>query len=237
MSHAVALWNPFAVAAPPARLSPSKNAGPVLEHLPGMADVAAYLEGRMATVTARLAELRRGHSAERQALQRESQELEEALSACKAKQCDPWKYEGRLLADLMAARGSRDAAQLAKLRGLLRAGSWWTHERVHTGDEAAKTLETLWHDHPGDDLPHRAETLRLLRSREIGAALEPAVSHIEDRFASWWRQWKLADAAGAKAAAEALKAEIGHLRAVRDFLYIRRLYPVLARHTLGSAGT
>jgi hypothetical protein len=234
MSHAVALWNPFAPTAPAAPPSPSPKAGPILEHLPGMADVAAYLEGRMATVTARLAELRRGHSSERQALQRESQELEEALSACRAKQCDPWKYEGRLLTDLMAARGSHDTAQTAKLRGLLRAGSWWTHERVHTGAEAAKTLETLWHDHPGDDLPHRAETLRLLRSSEIGAALEPAVAHIEERFATWWRQWKLADAAGARAAAEALKAEIGHLRAVRDYLYIRRLYPLLARHAIGA---
>jgi hypothetical protein len=234
MSQAVALWNPFAIAAPAAPVSTPTKSAPTLEHLPGMADVAAYLEKRMAMATARLAELRRGHSAERQALQRESHELEEALSACKAKQCDPWKYEGQLFADLMAARAERDEARTAALRGLLRAGSWWAHERIHTGAEAAKTLETLWHDHPGDDLPHRAETLRLVRSDETGAALESAVAHIEDRFAAWWRQWKLADAAGAKAAAEALRAEIGHLRAVRDFLYVRRLYPVLARHAAGA---
>lgn len=234
MSQAVALWNPFALAAPAAPVSPPAKSAPAPERLPGMADVAAHLERRLAAITVRLAELRRGHSAERQSLQRESRELEDALSACKAKQCDPWKYEGRILADLMAARAAKDAAQTATLRGLLRAGSWWTHERIHSGAEAAKTLETLWHDHPGDDLPHRAETLRLVRSDEIGASLEPAIAHIEDQFASWWREWKLADAAGAKAAAEALQAEIGHLRAVRDYLYVRRLYPLLARHAIAA---
>ena len=47
-------------------------------------------------------------------------------------QLDPWKTEQHLLSDLVAAKRSQDHVRIELLRGLLRAGSWFSYPRPTT---------------------------------------------------------------------------------------------------------
>lgn len=170
--------------------------------------------------------------------------------------CDPWKYEPILLEELYRLKisGGADATDLNELRGMIRAGSWMTYDRMNDREAVARLgtvrdreqADWMWKIRNAD--PSTAKELaenrdevfadldrigRDLHTEKTGEALESAVSSLESLMASTWHQLKKAMAMHGMTWEEARKnpvtkvlvEEIDALRPVRDLAYFRRLYP------------
>lgn len=196
------------------------------EHLHSVTDLHAYLEER-------------GHKD----------------ACAHAYSCDPWKYEPILLDDLIAERaGANDPARINTLRGLIRAGSWMSYEPV-TEEDVQKRLSAVqrreeedWmsrvrradpataKEHLENMEEQKQEFERVRRAISdgvVGEGLEEAVRIIENFNAYAWTETKKTLAAKGlmwqdarrDPAVRPLIDEIEKLRAVRDLLYHRRVYP------------
>lgn len=177
--------------------------------------------------------------------------------------CDPWKYEPILLDDLIAERvGANDPVRINALRGLIRAGSWMTYEPVTESDVQRKLSdiqrreEADWMSRVRRSDPDTAKELlenmeeqreefervrRAIHEGVVGETLEDAVRTIENFNAFAWTEAKKTLAAKGLAwqdarrdpAVRPLIEEIEKLRAVRDLLYFRRIYPSWAAESVG----
>ncbi len=173
--------------------------------------------------------------------------------------CDPWKYEPVLLDELFTERrGSADPEKIKQLRGLIRAGSWMSYPRT-TEKMALDDLSAIhraetqeWHErirHADPDtakelaenrnelLAELAEVDRAITQKTTGDALDPAARTIEDLLGhEWYTVKQLMATKGLdwrSAQTDHLTAthieEIEKLRALRDFIYYRLLYPTWAK--------
>ncbi|MDQ7814963.1 MAG: hypothetical protein RDU25_04135 [Patescibacteria group bacterium] len=173
--------------------------------------------------------------------------------------CDPWKYEPILLDQLFAERrGAADPEKINRLRGLIRAGSWMNYPRT-TEKMALEDLAVVrrsetqdWHErirHADPDtskelaknrdelLEELTEAEQALTKKTTGDGLDPAARTVEDLLGHEWFSMKQLIAANGlnwqAARTHHLTAariqEIERLRALRDFIYYRLLYPTWAK--------
>lgn len=150
-------------------------------------------------------------------------------------QCDPWKYEPLLLDDLLKARTFQSPEEIHQLRGLIRAGSWNTYEHQEQ-DDILKRLKEL-REIEKQEAPHIDRVIADIRNNVIGEALEISVHTIENMNVTAWHQLKRyhgirgeqAHIEKPNALTEQLHAELTLIRPIRDLLYFRRLYPILAQ--------
>lgn len=176
--------------------------------------------------------------------------------------CDPWKYEPLLLDDLIKERaGTNDPDRLNELRGLIRAGSWMTYGPTkESGVRGALSKLKLYEEQDWLSRIRRADpdtskeyreglneemrdldlVARALDDGWTGDKAEDAVRVIENVNASLWLEIKKILAAHGLPWQESsrnkltkpLYDEIERIRALRDFLYFRRLYPKRAKEAL-----
>ncbi|MFZ2803757.1 MAG: hypothetical protein WA001_00890 [Patescibacteria group bacterium] len=173
--------------------------------------------------------------------------------------CDPWMYEPILLDELIAERAqassrSTSKGSVDKLRELIRAGSWMTHERVLKDDalEQLKRVTQLeeqdWqtkirHADPDtskelkgnlkDAQAELATVARTITDGLYGQDAEPAVRSIEDLSVQAWLELKKIlishqmdfTEAWTNPLTKPLVQELETLRPLRDYLYFEYLYP------------
>ncbi len=246
-----------------------------LEHLPMMEDVQAHLLTKIHNeVVPQLRESQHVLEAKSstpeqkrhaehviQALKKRYTHLEDAAMDCAKLKCDPWKFEGVIVDDLVRElMENTDPAHLNHLRGLLRAGSWWMHTTPQTNADALETLHRVRHDEENywawrirhtNTAPQDSENIQVLELRRdqsvhaldaiesqikhnvIGEALEPSVRTVDQLYARAWLNYKKLEAAhSAPNVILDLKHDTERLRVLRNFLYYRRLYPNQARASL-----
>lgn len=174
--------------------------------------------------------------------------------------CDPWKYEPLLLEELYRLKRTEgaDAAELNEIRGMIRAGSWMTYERLDDRTAVAglgtvrerEQADWLWKirnadpDTAKEHAENRDQLLadidrieRELYAGKIGESLENTTTSVESLMAGAWHELKKAiamhgltwDDVKKHPATKGLFEEIEALRPVRDLAYYRRLYPHQAR--------
>jgi len=173
--------------------------------------------------------------------------------------CDPWKYEPVLIDELFSERrNENNPEKIREIRGLIRAGSWMSYprttEKMALDDLAAihRTETQDWHErirHADPDtakeltenrnelLAELAEINRAITEKTTGETLEPAARTIENLLGHQWYTMKKMMAANGldwkTAQNHHLTAthikEIEKLRALRDFIYYRLLYPTWAK--------
>lgn len=151
--------------------------------------------------------------------------------------CDPWIYEPILLQEIKDARKQNDAQACNHLRGLMRAASWQTYERL---DEETpwQILQSL----RSAQMPlHLIEQLeQTLRDKRTGPDVEQSLQSIEDINQRAWLDLKRVLAPHGYTPKQAITnhfaaAEIKHLeeiRKLRDLLIYRRIYPNWAKRSL-----
>ena len=159
-------------------------------------------------------------------------EIERLEKACgEAYSCNPWRYEPELLDKLMSLRSSgASSAAIDRIRGLIRAGSWMHYPRIEERS-IIEDVRRLRRVEPTLG-PALDEVERLVTAHVLGAALEPAVRTIEDLSLRTWLMLKKADQLSGQVnsvTSTALRTELDDLRAVRDTLYFRCLYPTIAK--------
>lgn len=171
--------------------------------------------------------------------------------------CNPWKYEPLLLDDLIQARVMESPQDIHKLRGIIRAGSWNTYERESIPDilKRLKHLRDIVEFHRRaltdprdtsttrehlDDLDEELEgidkVIADVSSGVIGEPLEVSVRTIEDINVTTWHKLKQHHIIRGErpqpdrpdTLTKQLYQELALIRPIRDLLYLRRLYPVLA---------
>ena len=164
--------------------------------------------------------------------------------------------------DLIKERvGTNDPERLSELRGLIRAGSWMTYERqdhasVQSALKQLRLYEELdWLSRIREADPDTSKEFREGMREELGDLdrvrqaihdgltgdeVEQATRTIEDINATLWLEIKKILAAHGLPWQEAsrhrltkpLYQQIERIRALRDFLYFRRLYPKRAAAAL-----
>jgi hypothetical protein len=155
--------------------------------------------------------------------------------------CDVWKVERSLLDDMDAVS---DLAETQRLRGLIRAASWMTHDRPASSslmlrarlmqerfetkrNELARTDEAEakeWEE----EIAMATRIVEALQRQISGEALEPAVHAFETLYRRSLHDYENAMRLGKqvpKKMVELAKTEVESLRPLRDELYFRRLYP------------
>ncbi len=194
--------------------TPTIPEGP--EHLHLIHDLQAYL-------------------AEPRTQERAFERLQRETACADVFRCDPWKYEPLLLDDLLKARTFQLPEEIQQLRGLIRAGSWNTYERQEQ-DDILKRLKEL-REIEKQEAPHIDRVIADIRNGVIGEALEISVRTIENINVTAWHQLKRYHGIRGEQAhiekpnvlTEQLHTELTLIRPIRDLLYFRRLYPVLAQ--------
>ncbi|MCC7357416.1 hypothetical protein IT408_02820 [Candidatus Uhrbacteria bacterium] len=78
------------------------------------------------------------------ALVEKAKQLKQAAQECDNFRCDPWKFEPYLFADVLKERSHEpiDQTHLNHVRGLLRAGSVFSFDRLSNGQESIKIRTT-----------------------------------------------------------------------------------------------
>lgn len=144
--------------------------------------------------------------------------------------CDPWRVEPSLLHELNGLRTrlkeptDTDAqTEINKLRALMRAGSVIPLERVSD----AQAITAINPEHRLTD-PRWKRIERVFQDQLFGDETEQAVRDIEDLYGMRMFEW----IAGSQETKRILQPEIEHIRRIRDKLYLRRLYPELARKSI-----
>jgi len=176
--------------------------------------------------------------------------------------CDPYQYEPELFEMLNHEKThSADPEKINELRGLIRAGSWMTYERMKPAAvieliNKLKTLETEGknflmrradpdtYKELNQNLKETLDELELiatsLRLNKTGDELEEAARIMEDLSTKAWSMLRLTmdqhqislQDTQSHALTNPLIKEIETLGPVRDLVYFRRIYPKWAAETL-----
>lgn len=216
--------------------------GTEIEHLHSMKSLVEYLE-------------------EPRENEKPAERIARETACSEAFSCNPWKYEPLLLDDLLKARIMQSADDIQQMRGLIRAGSWNTYQHESESDilQRLKTLRSITEYHrqtlirtsdPTTSREHHEDLQEELaaidhvisdvRNGVTGEALEASVKTIENINVTSWHDLKRHHAIRGEqprpdapdALTKQLYQEIALIRPIRDLLYLRRLYPVLAQKGL-----